>query len=41
MVRFATGSGEVLHPMERKEFTIELGEKVVARRVQLPLQLVG
>lgn len=27
MVRFATGSGEVLHPMERKEFTIELERK--------------
>lgn len=27
--------------MERKEFTIELGEKIVARRVQLPLKLVS
>ena len=40
LVRFVTAKGDVYQSIERKEFQIELGEKVVARRIQLPLKLV-
>lgn len=40
LVRFVTANGECFQSIERKEFQIELGDKVVARRLQLPLKLV-
>ena len=41
LVRFLTGDSEQLQTVGQKEFTVELGGKVVARRLQLPLKLVG
>ena len=41
LVCFLTGDSEQLQTVEQKEFTVELGGKVVARRLQLPLKLVG
>ena len=40
LVCFLTGDSEQLQTVEQKEFTVELGGKVVARRLQLPLKLV-
>ena len=40
-MRFLTGDSEQLQTVGQKEFTVELGGKVVARRLQLPLKLVG
>lgn len=35
---FLTGDSEQLQTVEQKEFTVELGGKVVARRLQLPAE---
>ena len=41
VVRFSTGKGEIVRAIGEREFSIELGEKKVAQRLQLPLKLVG
>ena len=40
LVRFLTSTGDILQSVTHKEFTMELGSRVVARRIQLPLKLV-
>ena len=40
VVRFLTSTGDILRTVTHKDFTMELGSRVVARRIQLPLKLV-